>query len=161
VCNFSSAQWIAEANHGLRKDMEDKALLFPFFDTATLGLSLEEDKKYNRVSDTLEDCVIEIEQLKDELALIVISQAQNGRERWDTPDTKSGKKNKLRKDRYSALLMANDAARKLSIERVSIKYDEDYYKNVGFAQRHVGERGQDYYSGPQWFADAAKELYNY
>jgi hypothetical protein len=74
---------------------------------------------------------------------------------------KSGKKNKLRKDRYSALLMANDAARRLNIERVSIKYDEDYYKNVGFAKRHVGERGKDYYSGPQWFADAAKELYNY
>lgn len=161
VCNFSSAIWLAEANHSLRKDMEDKALIFPFFDTATLGLSLEEDKKLNRLTDTLEDCVIEIEQLKDELALIVISQSQNGRERWDTPDTKSGKKNKLRKDRYSALLMANDAARRLNIERVSIKYDEDYYKNVGFAQRHVGERGKDYYSGPQWFADAAKELYNY
>ena len=42
-----------------------------------------------------------------------------------------------------------------------LKNDEDYYKNVGFAQRHVGERGKDYYSGPQWFADAAKELYNY
>ena len=161
LCNFSSAQWNGEANHGLRKDMEDKVLIFPFFDTATIGLSLEEDKRLKRYQDTLEDCVLEIESLKDELALIVISQTQSGRERWDTPDTRSGKKNKLRKDRYSALLMANDAARRLNIERVSIKYDEEYYNNVGFAAKFVGERGADYYSGPQWFADAAKDLYNY
>ena len=161
LCNFASAAWVSESNHGLRKDMEDKQLIFPFFDAATLGFSLEEDKRLNRKNDTLEDCVLEIEELKNELALIVISQTQNGRERWDTPDTRSGKKNKLRKDRYSALLMANDAARRLNVEKATIKYDEDYYNNVGFAQRFVGERGQDYYSGPQWFSDAAKDLYNY
>lgn len=161
LCNFSSAQWNAEANHGLRKDMEDKVLIFPFFDSATLGFSLEEDKKLNRIHDTLEDCVLEIEELKNELALIVISQTPSGRERWDTPDTRSGKKNKLRKDRYSALLMANDTARRLLIEKTAIVYDDEYYKNVGFAERFVGERGVDYYSGPQWFSNAAKDLYNY
>ena len=155
MCNFSSSQWTSEANHGLRKDMEDKAIIFPFFDSATLGLSLEEDKRYNRVHDTLEDCVLEIEELKNELSLIVISQTQNGRERWDTPDTKSGKKNKLRKDRYSALIMANWSARLLNIEKANISFEEDYYKNVGFAEKNTGENGIDYYSAPQWFSDVA------
>jgi hypothetical protein len=155
MCNFSSSQWTSEANHGLRKDMEDKAVIFPFFDSATIGLSLEEDKRYNRMHDTLEDCVLEIEELKNELSLIVISQTQNGRERWDTPDTKSGKKNKLRKDRYSALIMANWSARLLNIEKTGISFEEDYYKTVGFAERVVGPKGTDYYSAPQWFSDVA------
>ena len=156
LCNFSSAQWTAEANHGLRKDMEDKAIIFPFFDAATLGLSLEEDKRNNRIHDTLEDCVMEIEELKNELSLIVISQSQNGRERWDTPDTKSGKKNKLRKDRYSALIMANHAARQLNTTKIKIEFENDYYNTVGFANGIVNDVGQDYYSGPAWFSENAK-----
>jgi len=159
VCNFSSAQWTGEANHGLRKDMEDKAIIFPFFDAATLGLSLEEDKRNNRMHDTLEDCVMEIEELKNELSLIVISQSQSGRERWDTPDTRSGKKNKLRKDRYSALIMANHAARLLNSKTRTIEFEEEYYKNVGFAQAYVGEKGNDFFSGPQWFSENAKYMY--
>ena len=93
------------------------------------------------------------------LALIVISQTQNGRERWDTPDTRSGKKNKLRKDRYSALLMANDSARRMNTEKISISYDENYYSSVGFAEKFVQEKGKDLYSGPAWFAEAAKDIY--
>ena len=156
LCNFSSAQWTAEANHGLRKDMEDKAIIFPFFDAATIGLSLEEDKRNNRIHDTLEDCVMEIEELKNELSLIVISQSQNGRERWDTPDTRSGKKNKLRKDRYSALIMANHAARQLNTTKIKIEFENDYYNTVGFANGIVNDVGQDYFSGPAWFSENAK-----
>ena len=156
LCNFSSAQWTSEANHGLRKDMEDKAIIFPFFDAATIGLSLEEDKRNNRIHDTLEDCVMEIEELKNELSLIVISQSQNGRERWDTPDTKSGKKNKLRKDRYSALIMANHSGRQLNTSKRNIEFEQEYYNNVGFANRVVSDIGQDYYSAPAWFSENAK-----
>jgi hypothetical protein len=109
--------------------------------------------------DTLEDCVMEIEELKNELSLIVISQSQSGRERWDTPDTRSGKKNKLRKDRYSALIMANHAARLLNSKARTIEFEEEYYKNVGFAQTYVGEKGNDFFSGPQWFSENAKYMY--
>jgi protoheme ferro-lyase len=114
------------------------------------------DKRNNRIHDTLEDCVMEIEELKNELSLIVISQSQNGRERWDTPDTKSGKKNKLRKDRYSALIMANHAARQLNTTKIKIEFENDYYNTVGFANGIVNDVGQDYYSGPAWFSENAK-----
>jgi hypothetical protein len=161
IINFSSAQWTGEANHGLRKDMEDKAVIFPFFDAASLGLALEEDNRTKRTHDTLEDCVMEIEDLKNELSLIVITQTANGRERWDTPDTRSGKKNKLRKDRYSALLMANWIARNLNKHVEAIKYDEEYYSNVGFAQGFIrAEIGNDLYSGPAWFSENMRDVYN-
>lgn len=158
LCSFANANWTTEANHGLRKDMEDKAVLFPYFDAATIGLSLEEDKRYGRKHDTLEDCVLEIEELKNELALIVISQTNSGRERWDTPETRSGKKNKLRKDRYSALIMANMSARKLMVEKVFDYYS--IYNGGGFADfiQMEGEKKELYY-GPAWWTDATENIY--
>jgi hypothetical protein len=63
-----------------------------------VGLAHEEDKAAGRVKvdqtdssveklyDTLEDCVLEIEDLKDELATIVHTQTGTSmRDRWDTP----------------------------------------------------------------------------
>ena len=83
MVNFADGKWVVEANHGLRKDMEDKVLLFPFFDSVSLGLAFEDDRDKGRIVydnsagkdiqlyDTLEDCVMEIEELKDELASTV------------------------------------------------------------------------------------------
>ncbi len=128
LVNFASADWTSEANHGMRKDFEDKVLLFPRYDNITLGLAIEEDAQAIRagtstilfndakkqIYDSLEDCVNEIEELKNELATIIITRTQaNNRDRWDTPEIKeaNGRKGRLRKDRYSALLIANMLAR--------------------------------------------------
>ena len=48
---------------------------------------------------------IRIEELKNELSIIMITQTTAGRDRWDTPEVKlaAGRKDRLRKDRYSAL----------------------------------------------------------
>ena len=64
MVQFAKSDWVTEANHGMRKDFEDKVLLFPYFDAATIGLAISEDKLRNRIYDTLEDCVMEIEELK-------------------------------------------------------------------------------------------------
>ena len=66
MIQFAKSDWVVEANHGMRKDFEDKALLFPYFDSATIGLAISDDKIKDRKYDTLEDCVMEIEELKDE-----------------------------------------------------------------------------------------------
>jgi len=58
VVQFADYKWLSEANHGMRKDFEDKILLFPMFDPVTIGLSIEEDKFLKRKYDTLEDCVM-------------------------------------------------------------------------------------------------------
>ena len=156
-CQFARADWLAQANHGMRKDFEDKILLFPFFDSASIGLSIEEDKSANRVYDTLEDCVMEIEELKDELSMIVMTQTSTGRERWDTPEIKvaAGKKNRLRKDRYSALLIANMSARAFSIEKNIIEYGAI----GGFATSNRSSGDEKMFYGPAWFTEKAKNIY--
>jgi hypothetical protein len=159
ICQFAKADWLAEANHGLRKDFEDKAVLFPFFDSASIGLSIENDKISGRVYDTLEDCVMEIEELKDELSMIVMTQTSAGRERWDTPEVKlgAGRKTRLRKDRYSALIMANMSARNYSSE-------EAVNQEVvgGFAASDSSTRfdkNSKLFNGPAWFAEKMQDIY--
>ncbi len=173
IINFAKADWVRDANQGMRKDFEDKVLLFPQFDSALLGLAIEEDKLKNRVVvdqsdstveklyDTLEDCVMEIEDLKDELATIVHTQTGTTmRDRWDTPETKGagGKKGRLRKDRYSSLLMANMIARVMQRAPAEIEYQEA----GGFAGELKGKptSGQ-MWSGQHWANQNANDGSSY
>ena len=43
MCQFAKYDWLAESNHGMRKDFEDKVLLFPFFDPVSLDISQHQD----------------------------------------------------------------------------------------------------------------------
>jgi len=160
MCQFAKYDWLSEANHGMRKDFEDKVLVFPYFDSITIGLSNSEDSIKNRMYDTLEDCVMEIEELKDELSMIQMTQTSNGRDRWDTPEVVigTGKKSKMRKDRYSALLMANMAAR--IIQRTPEQEEYKFYG--GFAtggEFRSKDENPNMYSGPSWFTDSMKDVY--
>lgn len=170
LINFAKADWVSEANHGMRKDFEDKTLLFPMFDSVTMGLAIEEDRLTGRVKvdqkdasveklyDTLEDCVMEIEDLKDELTSIVHTQTGTSmRDRWDTPETKQagGKKGRLRKDRYSALLMANMVGRVLQ----RTPTESEYQAYGGFANVLSTKKDKNgfLYTGPDWYVRAANE----
>jgi hypothetical protein len=156
MINFADPNWVVEANHGLRKDLEDKTLLFPYFDPISLTLAQEEDMATGRVNmyDTLEDCVMDIEELKDELSSIVHVHTPSGRDRWDTPESRDpdGKKSRTRKDRYSALLMANMVAR--AFQRIEV---QDEYTHTGGFARHVASQNaedKEMYIGPEWFKKA-------
>ena len=158
MCQFAKYEWLAEANHGMRKDFEDKALLFPDFDSLSLVISEHQDTEKGRMFDTLEECVLDIEELKDELSMIQMTQTASGRDRWDTPEVVvgTGKKSKMRKDRYSALLMANMAAR--IIERTPTQQEYKFYG--GFATGgHGNKKEKELYTGPSWFADNMKDVY--
>jgi hypothetical protein len=160
MCQFAKYDWLAEANHGMRKDFEDKVLIFPYFDSITIGLSNSDDSIKSRMFDTLEDCVMEIEELKDELSMIQMTQTTNGRDRWDTPEVVvgTGRKSKMRKDRYSALLMANMAAR--IIQRTPEQAEYKFYG--GFAsggEFRSKDENPNYYSGPSWFTEQMKDVY--
>jgi hypothetical protein len=112
--NFAKAEFTSSANHGLKKDFEDKRVLFPAYDTAILADALAQDKVLGREYDNLEDCFMEIEELKDELSTIELTQTTaQAREHWDTPEEKKpgGRKGRMRKDRYTALIIANMLAR--------------------------------------------------
>ena len=157
MCQFAKYDWYSDANHGLKKDLEDKVLLFPRFDPITIGLSIEEDKVNNRMYDTLEDCVMEIEELKNELSLIEVTESVNGRLRWDTPEVKIGvgKKQRMRKDRYSSLLMANMAARNIDF----YEKQSTYKAYGGFAVYDSTQRPEATFSGPNWFTSQMNNLY--
>ena len=158
LCQFAKHEWLAEANHGMRKDFEDKALLFPRFDSVSLGISSAEDAVKGRMFDTLEQCVMEIEELKDELAMIQMTQTASGRDKWDTPESVvgTGKKGKQRKDRYSSLLMANMAAR--IIDRTPEQAEYNFYG--GFATSSKSKKKEkDLYIGPSWFTNSMKDVY--
>jgi len=158
MVQFAKADWVAEANHGLRKDFEDKTVLFPYFDSATLGLAISDDKLRSRLYDTLEDCVMEIEELKDELSMIIMTQTTSGRDKWDTPEVKlpGGRKDRLRKDRYSSLIMANMSARKILRTPPPRIYDTI----GGFAGGEIrGKMEGPDYAGPAWFTEGMKDVY--
>ena len=166
MVNFADSKWTVEANHGMRKDMEDKILLFPYFDSAAVGLAYEEDKASGRLItdeddeiklyDTLEDCMMEIEDMKNELASIVHSETASGRERWDVPSVKlpGSKAGRQRKDRYSALLMANMGARQ--IQRIDAP--PEYTPRGGFANAVKYNDTEEMYTGPAWFVNAVKNI---
>ena len=164
MVQFARADWTAQANHGLRKDMEDKRLLFPRFDNFSLGLAMEKENKdimkedLNPIYDNVGECILEIEQLKDELTTIVMTQTSNGpnaRDRWDTPEVKlhGGKKGRLRKDRYSSLIIANMLARQMQNVLEPPKYEIIGGNASNASKKFKG----DMYKGPQWFTDSAND----
>ena len=164
LVQFARADWTAQANHGLRKDLEDKALLFPRFDNLTLGLALENEGKdilatdlSSPLYDSLSECILEIEELKNELTTIVMthtSGASGSRDRWDTPEVKTanGRKGRLRKDRYSSLVIANMLARQMN--RV---LSGPEYNVIGGSTKDGGKISGQLYKGPEWFTSAANE----
>ena len=163
LVQFARADWTSQANHGLRKDLEDKALLFPRFDELSLVLALDQENRniqtadLTPIYDSISECVLEIEELKNELTTIVMTQTSTGagaRDRWDTPDVKlpNGKKGKLRKDRYSALLIANMIARQINRSIAPVSY-EIIGTNASLATKNNGQM----YKGPSWFTDAAND----
>lgn len=141
LIQFADYKWTYEANHGLKQDMETRSLLFPRFDDMELTMAAERDMervmKFEQANsegvkslediyaakgtstknyDAYEDAVMEIEELKNELTSIVVTQTgtgPNNRDRWDTPEIKlnNSKKGRMRKDRYSALVIGNMIAR--------------------------------------------------
>jgi len=153
LAQFSKAEWVSTANHGMRQDFENKILLFPDYDAAILSLAQMEDEVKDRKYDTMEDCIIEIEELKDELATIVHTQTGTQlRDRWDTPEIKlaQNKKGRMRKDRYSALLMANMAAR---IIQSTKPINSEFYGSVVAAGEKKKMTGKMWVSAPDWFVN--------
>ena len=164
LVQFAKAEWTAQANHGLRKDLEDKSLLFPSFDGLSLGLAASKDginiegaDLENNLYDSLSECILEIEELKNELTTIVMTQTSNGpnaRDRWDTPELKlpNGKKGRLRKDRYSSLVIANMLARQMNRILIGPSYDI-----VGGNLHTITKQEGEMYKGPEWFTSAAND----
>ena len=87
-----------------------------------------------------------------------MSQTSSGayaRDKWDTPDTKGphGKKGKLRKDRYSSLLISNMIARQIDLRLADVEYNV-----IGGSTRDIVKpKDSEMYKGPEWFTGGAND----
>ena len=86
-----------------------------------------------------------------------MSQTPSGRDKWDTPEVKlpGGRKDRLRKDRYSSLIMANWSARRILRTAPPPVYDTI----GGFARGNKGDMTGPSYVGPSWFTEGMKDVY--
>jgi hypothetical protein len=114
-------------------------------------------KDLNPIYDSLSECILEIEELKNELTTIVMTQTSTGpnaRDRWDTPEIKlqQGKKGRLRKDRYSSLLIANMLARQIKRSLQPIEYEV-----IGGNLKNVVDNKGQLYKGPAWFTQEVND----
>lgn len=160
MVNFADAKYTYDANNFLKKDMLDKSLIFPRFSPVAAAQAAEIDKIAERNAtdgvETLEGVMYEIEELKNELVSIEHTITPSGRDRWDTPQIRlhSGKKGRLRKDRYSALVMCNMSARRL--QQPPILPENNFDDGLAVADiRNVKQEksGGSLYSGNQFFDD--------
>lgn len=156
---FADAKWMSEANNSLRLSLENKRLLFPHYDALTNTMASYSDSSYNRLYDTLEDVVNDIEEMKDELSTIIMTSTESGRDKWTTPDKKDPgmKKGKMRKDRYTALLIANYVAdlylKDFAIEGIMSTFG-------GFAYNSSSkDTSGPIYNGPAWFTKQMEDVY--
>lgn len=108
-----SSEFNQNANIALHKSFETRTLLFPAFDSVKMYSAIEAEKSMGVVFDTYEENVFNIEELKNELCTIQMSETPTGRERFDTPQVVTpgavegrSRKGRLRKDRYTAILLS-------------------------------------------------------
>ncbi len=103
-----------QANIALHKSLETRTLLFPAFDSVKMYSAIEAEKTMGVIFDTYEENVFNLEELKNELCTIQMSETPTGKERFDTPQVVRpgavegrSRKGRLRKDRYTALLLSH------------------------------------------------------
>jgi hypothetical protein len=107
MINFAP-KWIEEANFLLQKNIEDKRIMFP-----SRVISQKHYNTEGAIDETEADQVFEeIINCKKELYQISVSQTAHGFKHFDINPSLEAKKRKMRarKDRYSALLIANYVA---------------------------------------------------
>lgn len=154
MVEFVRTEYRIEANHTLRREMENKTLLFPIFDPIEFSIAQAEDERSDRNYDTLENVVAEIEELKEELSTIMHTTTQTGKDKWDTPEIilPGQKKGRLRKDRYSALLIASYAA--FRCNKPTTIGERQFAGGIAQNLDLTKKSSQPLYSGPSWVTES-------
>lgn len=148
----ANSEWNSNSNHGMKADFENKRLLFPMFDTVSVPVAKVEDEERQMTFDNTEENLLNIEDLKNELTNIILTGTPTGKEQFNTPEKRelipdSGKKSvtRLRKDRFSALLMANAYATLVELEEMADKFSQ--YQNIGAIEFDATVKNKELYTG--------------
>jgi len=158
VVEFSDYKWRREAHTGLRKDLLEMKILFPNYDLAEVALSSYRDSKMGKIYDTIEDVHLEILQCKQETALIKRTETSTGQEKWDVPKivglNSEEVKKQLKKDRFTALMLANWGWRFVDQNDYPVSVDF-----VGGVAQNYGKDKQNL-SGPMYVGKGAARMKN-
>ena len=147
-----SNEFNSQSNLCLRKNLETKKVLFPAFDTVFMQAALAAEKSLDISIDTFEECVNNIEELKNEICTIQLTETSTGKERFDTPAVVTTgsiegrqKKGRLRKDRYTSLLIAH---KYIYDQDTNLTTDIDYNDVAGNFKKVKRDEKEGLYSGP-------------
>lgn len=169
IINFQDYEWVSNANHNLKRDIADKNLLFPHYDSYAIAAQAEltggfkkmeelgikfSDEDATVTEDSFEYLYDEIEAMKQELTMIVRTQTPNGREKWGLPTTKEANmpKGRLKKDRYSAVLIANAIANELIKTKDNVKQEPSIYGMLASNMPQLNRKGGEMYMGNNFIA---------
>lgn len=147
MIEFNNYQWRRDSHYGLRTDIINKSIMFPAYDAAEAEVDAFHSDRSGRMIDRLDDCYNEMLELKSEITLIRLESTPTGQEKWDVPKVVGTDSNnirkKLKKDRFTSLLLSNWAAR-LVLEDTLVYVPTG---NVGGLARRTSEvsSGQPYY----------------
>lgn len=115
MIQFSDPKWRIDAHFGLRSDIMERVLWFPAYDISEVALHSHLYKTKDSSTASLEDCYFEVESCKQETILIKYTDSATGMGRWDVPRIigldANQNKTRLKKDRFTSLLLSNWAAR--------------------------------------------------
>ena len=112
--------WLSNANYALQSDLDHARALFPY----TIGEErfLNSPEKLTELNKTWE----EINATKDEMCDIVMTVTEKGHDpHFDIVGGSNSVKNRRRKDRYSAYLLASDQARKFLKGKMESSVSDD------------------------------------
>lgn len=148
-----STEYNQDANVVLHKSLETRTLLFPAFDTVKMYAAIQAEKAVGVSFDTYEQNVFDLEELKNELCTIQMTETATGKEKFDTPQVVSPgavegrqRKGRLKKDRYIALLMAHKYVWDTD---TFVDGNIDYNDTAGnIAKREKPGKNEDFYCGP-------------
>jgi hypothetical protein len=95
------------------------SILFPAYDAITVEQTRRTNSEEEIGDFSIENIQYEIEECKYQTTLVQEQTTAKGNKTWDLPKIKGviteGIKNRLRKDHFTSLLLANDAARSLNV----------------------------------------------
>jgi hypothetical protein len=163
LCQFANEKYTSYANHGMKHDLEQRILLFPYSDPIEIALAGKADLDAGRAFDTLDEVVAEIDELKDELQTIQRTSTPTGREHWGAPKIKDNlSAGQLYDDRYCALLMANTASRRIRLEpKQEVSYVAGGFASQFTIQNFEEKKNEPLYVGPSWFVEGLKNVPSY
>ncbi len=150
LINFSDANWRKEAHWGLKTDLNDRRIVFPKFDSVVIAEGFTLEKSERDQDRGLENVYLELEELKRETMLIKHEvTSSNQMERWVVPELKIAGaddiKDKLKRDRFTSLLLANWACRMIDFEEGNKMEYTTIGSVVGVRKKPVEDDGAMYY----------------